>query len=113
LQALALLNDVTYVEAARGLASRMMVEPLADLEQRLAWGFRAILARAPTASERVVLVARYREVLKHYRGHEQEAGMLVSIGESPVRKDLDQVELAAYTILASLMLNLDETVMRE
>ena len=39
--------------------------------------------------------------------------MLVSLGESPVRKDLDQVDLAAYTIMASLMLNLDETVMRE
>jgi len=113
LQALALLNDVTYVEAARGLASRMMREPGGDLEHRLDWGFRVVLSRGPTIPERTVLVARYRQVLKHYRDHPKEARMLVSLGESPVRKDLDQVELAAYTILASLMLNLDETVMRE
>ena len=113
LQALALLNDTTYVEAARGLASRMMLESRGDVEHRLDWGFRVVLSRAATAPERTVLVARYRQVLEHYRGHRKEAGMLVSIGESPVRQELDTAELAAYTILASLLLNLDETVMRE
>ncbi|MFP6620156.1 MAG: DUF1553 domain-containing protein [Pirellulaceae bacterium] len=113
LQALALLNDTTYIEAARGLASRMMLESRGDVEHRLDWGFRVVLSRAATAPERTVLVARYRQVLEHYRGHRKEASLLLSIGESPVRQQLDTAELAAYTILASLLFNLDETVMRE
>ena len=113
LQALALLNDVTYIEAARGLASRMIRESRGDVEDRLDWGFRIVLSRAPTLPERAVLVARYRQVLEHYRTHRKEASMLVSLGESPVHDDLDVAELAAYTILGSLMFNLDETVMRE
>ena len=113
LQALALLNDVTYVEAARGLATRMLTEAGTDPKRRLDWAFRVVLARGPTAQEQAVLTARYRQVLAHYREHPKEATRLVSIGESPVRQQLDSVELAASTILASLLLNLDETVMRE
>ena len=113
LQALALLNDVTYVEAARGLATRMMVEGGAVPGQRLQWAFQVVLARVPSEAEQAVLLARFRKVLGYYGEHEKEATQLISVGESTVPKGLDRAELAAYTVLASLLLNLDETVMRE
>jgi len=113
LQALALLNDVTYVEAARGLATRIMSEGGGTPEHRLRWAFQVVLARTPTVAEQTVLLARYRQVLDYYKVHQKEAAGLVSVGESRAPKRLDQTELAAYTVLASLLLNLDETVMRE
>jgi len=113
LQALALLNDVTYVEAARGLATRMMAKGGTSPGQRLKWGFQVVLARTPSPAEQAVLLSRYREVLGYYGKHEKEATKLISVGESTVPQGLDRSELAAYTVLASLLLNLDETVMRE
>lgn len=113
LQALALLNDVTYVEAARGLATRMMREGGTMPDERLQWAFQVVLARVPGATEQAVLLSRYRQVLEYYKQHRKEATKLISVGESTVPKEVDDAQLAAYTVLASLLLNLDETVMRE
>jgi hypothetical protein len=105
-QALALLNDVTYVEAARALAERM-------LKSGLALGFRRVLCRPPTASEEAVLArARDRE-LRRYRADPEAARRLISVGDSKPDPSLDPAELAAMTAVASLILNLDEAVTRE
>ena len=69
--------------------------------------------RVPGATEQAVLLSRYRQVLEYYKQHRKEATKLISVGESTVPKGVDDAQLAAYTVLASLLLNLDETVMRE
>jgi hypothetical protein len=107
LQALDLMNDVTFVEAARKLAERMMTEGGLDA------GYRLLLGRAPSAAARGVLERALERFRTAYRGDEASARELLKQGESPVRPGLDAVELAAYTGVASLLLNLDEVVTKE
>ena len=113
LQALALMNDVTYVEAARMLAQRMMIEGGSSPEQRLAAGFRLLTARWPGPQEKGILLnSFYRNRLRYY--NDEEAALnLVSVGDSARSPELDVRELAAYTMIASLILNLDEVIMRQ
>jgi hypothetical protein len=113
LQALALLNEVTYVEAARGLAQRMLLEGGATREARLAFGFRLLTARMPSASEARILLAGLERNLAKYSGDRQAALSLVAAGESKPLPGLDTSELAAYSVLSSLILNLDEVVTKE
>jgi hypothetical protein len=113
LQALALMNETTYVEAARALAERMMADGGADPAERLAYGFRLLLARRPTPKEMQVLLANWRRAVARFEADAEAAEHLVKQGESPRRAGLDPVRLAAYTLTASLMLNLDETITRE
>jgi hypothetical protein len=113
LQALNLLNDVTFVEAARVLAQRVLEEGPASDNERVTRLFRRLTARAPKAAELHVLadgLARYRE---DFRRDPAAARKLLRIGEYPAAAQLDQTELAAYATLASLVLNLDEVVTRE
>jgi hypothetical protein len=113
LQALELLNDVTYVEAARGLAQLMLKEGGGTPEERIAYAFRRALARGPSEAEsRVALrgLGRYREL---YKADRAEAERLVRHGESAVGPGLDVAELAAYTTTAGVILNLDETITLE
>ena len=113
LQALALMNDVTYVEAARVLAQRMMMEGGTTPEERVALGFRLFTARWPTAKEKETLLNGFLRNRARYRSDGEAALKLVSVGESKRNEELDVAELAAYTLVASLILNLDETVTRE
>jgi hypothetical protein len=113
LQALALLNEVTYVEAARRLAERMLREGGADPAARIAWAFRNVTARSPSADELSVLTARYGERLARYRAHPDAAKQLITRGASKPDAQLDPAELAASTITANVLLNLDEFVTRE
>src|SRR5262249_49647252 len=106
LQALNLLNDVTYVEAARALAERVLREGGATAEGRRALAFRLAPGRAPRAAELAVLRAGLDDHLAHYRGDRRAALRLVSAGESRRDERLDVAELAAYTAAASLILNL-------
>ena len=111
LQALVLMNDPTYVEASRKLAERMVNEaggPAA--EQRLAHGFRLATARSPSEAELKVLKSTFDRRLAHYRANPEAAKALLKAGESPVDAKLDPTELAAYTTVASMILNLDETI---
>ncbi len=113
LQALNLLNDPTYVEAARQLAQRMMLEGGATIESRLTYGFRLITARLPRPAEMTILQAALARSLREFQADPTGAASLLKIGEAKTDATLNVAELGAYTALASTMLNLDETVMKE
>jgi hypothetical protein len=113
LQALTLLNDVTYVEAARVLAQRVLAEGGVTAEERLTLAFRLATARRPRPAELQVLLDGLREHLVRYRENPEAARALVRTGEAPRDGRLDVGELAAYTAVAGLILNLDETITKE
>lgn len=112
LQALQLLNDVQHFEAARGLAERMLTEGGKTMAERIGFAYRVVLARPPEAVELDVV----QRVLEQYRGRYRKdveaARRVVRVGERAPRAGLDESELAAYTMIANLLLNLDETVTR-
>ncbi len=110
LQALVLLNDPTYVEASRKLAERILTEGPATTDDRIAFAFRLATARRPSAAETAVLRRVYDEQLALYRANAEAATKLLAVGESPRNEKLDAAELAAWTTVASMILNLDETV---
>jgi hypothetical protein len=109
LQALVLLNDPTYVEASRKLAERLMTEA-ATAEARIALAFRLATARPPHADETKLLQKIFADQLSIYRKDRQAALKLLGVGESARNEQLDPAELAAWTMLASAILNLDETL---
>jgi hypothetical protein len=113
LQALAMLNDPTYVEAARALATRMLTQAGRDQNARLAYGFRLAVAREPAPRELGILRETLTAGLADYKRHEDRAETLLRNGESPVDPRLNKVELAAWTTVASMILNLDETITKE
>jgi hypothetical protein len=110
LQALVLLNDPTYIEASRKLAERMMTEAGPTLEAKVAFAFRLATARRPTAGELEVLTQLFDEQRAVYRNDVKGARKLLGVGESGRNESLDAAELAAWTMVASAILNLDETV---
>jgi hypothetical protein len=109
LQALLLMNDPTFVEAARKLAERMMTEAKED-KQRVSLAYRLAMARAPKPGEVDVLLKLYREQLAMYRQDKESGSKLLRTGESASDTSLDPAELAAWTIVANAILNLDETI---
>jgi hypothetical protein len=113
LQALTLLNDETFVEAARVLAQRVLREGGATAEDRITLAFRLATGRRPSPAELKVLVADLAGHMDEYRQDRPAAEKLVSVGEFPRDEKLDVCELAAYTAVASLILNLDETITKE
>jgi mono/diheme cytochrome c family protein len=113
LQALTLMNDITYVEAARALGQRMIREGGASPEGRISFAFRLATARLPRADELKVLRAGYERRLAEYRANIDAAKELIAVGESKPDPSLDPSELAACTVLASLILNLDEVITKE
>jgi hypothetical protein len=113
LQALELLNDVAYVEAARALAQLMIEEGGCTPEQRMIYGFRRTLAHEPTPAELAILRRGLDRYLASYRADKEAAARLIRHGESPPDPRLDPVELAAYTACAGVILNLDETISQE
>jgi hypothetical protein len=113
LQALDLMNDVTFVEASRKLAERMIVEGGSSPEQRIPYGYRLVLDHTPSAAQQQVLLGAFHEFQRSFRADGAAAREFLEQGESPVRAGLDPAELAAYTSIASLLLNLDETITKE
>jgi mono/diheme cytochrome c family protein len=111
LQSLVLMNDPTYVEAARKLAERLIAGGKSP-DERIALAFRLVLGRRPKDAEREVLRKLYAEQLEAYRKKREPAGSLLAVGESPHAQTVDPVELAAWTVVANTILNLDETVTR-
>ena len=110
LQALTLLNDVTFVEAARVLAERALREGGSSADERIMRLFRLVLARQPSPDELRVLTAALDRHLAQYRRNPQAASKLVSVGRAPRAAEFDVTAVAAYTVLASLVLNLDEAI---
>jgi len=113
LQALVLLNDPTYIEAARVLAEKIIRQGGADETRRIRYAFRLATAREPDAKEMQVLRELERSEAAEYRRNKDAARKLVSVGEDKADAKLDPAELAAWTTVASTILNLDETITRE
>jgi hypothetical protein len=113
LQALALLNEITFVEAARKLGERMLLEGGGDAESRVAHGFRLVTGRTPSAEELRVLVDGLQLDRERLRAKPEEAAKLVAFGQSKPAANLDTIELAAYALAGNILLNLDEVVTRE
>ena len=113
LQALDLMNDVTFLEAARKLAERILVEAGPAKAERAAYGYRLLLARDPKPAQLAVLLKTLDNLLRTYRADTRSAVEYLKQGESPIRPDLNPSELAAYTGLPSLLLNLDETITKQ
>jgi Protein of unknown function (DUF1553)/Protein of unknown function (DUF1549)/Planctomycete cytochrome C len=110
LQALALMNDEQYVEAARHLAERMIRKGGRTPAERIEFGFRLATSRQPTADEVRVFQKLYDAQSAAYAKNEPAAAKLLGVGESPRDMSLDTRELAAWTMVANVLLNLDETV---
>jgi hypothetical protein len=113
LQALNLMNDTTYVEAARLMAQRMLNEGGTRLEDRLAFGLRLAAGRPPDDSERRILLGNLQTQLEYFRGHPEEAAGLLAVGAKPNDTKLKAEELAAYAVTASLILNMDEVITKQ
>jgi len=110
LQALVLLNDPAYVEAARGLGQRIMSEGGDTVEARLQFAFRLCTARPAAPRELEVLRRVFDEQLARFKIDGAAATRLLSIGESPRAAQFDSAELAAWTAVGNVLLNLDETI---
>jgi hypothetical protein len=113
LQALTLMNDATYVEAARLLAQRVLTEAGPSAEDRLTSAFRLATARRPGPTELNILLEGLRAHLEAYGRDRQAARDLLRVGELRPDERLDVRELAAYTAVAGLLLNLDEVITKE
>ena len=113
LQALVLMNDPTYVEAARALARRALREGGKDANSRIAFVFQLVTSRRPAAPELKVLRDLLTQQLTGYQKDRKAAGDLILVGDSKPDDGLNQAELAAWTVVASAILNLDETVTKE
>ncbi len=113
LQALNLMNDVTYIEAARMLAERMMIAGGRDPQQRLSWAFRLVTSRPPDERESAILLDNFKAQLADFRNHPQQAARLLALGERRNSNKLDAAELAAYAVTASLLFNLDEAITKQ
>ena len=113
LQALSLLNEITYVEAARKLAERMLTEGGSTPAERLTRGFQFATSRRPTVNELKVLTDGLTTDLTRLQQDREGATKLITFGDSKPPANLDPAELAAYTLTANVLLNLDEVVTRE
>lgn len=111
-QALVLLNDPSYVEAARALAVRILKEASGSDTDRLVWAWRQALSRTPDAQELATLQKLLEQQRLGYREDREGAGRYVKVGRVPVPEDVDAAELAAWMDIARALLNLHETITR-
>lgn len=112
LQSLVLMNDPQYVEASRVLAERMMKEAGSSQEDKITFAFKALTSRLPRAEEVELLKTLFAEELADFRKHPDRATQLLSTGEFKRDTSLDADELAAYTIVASSIMNFDEFIVK-
>jgi hypothetical protein len=111
-QALVLLNDPSYVEAARSLAGRILKECNGSPEERVGWAWRHVLQRLPRVEEMETVMPLLREHLAQYQSRPDAADALFKTGLAAVPSNLDKAELAAWTHVARVLLNLHETITR-
>jgi hypothetical protein len=112
LQALQLMNDTQHIEAARALATRMLSEGGSDDGARIEWLFRTVIARAPESAEKAIVAASLAAHRGRYEADPEAAKKTISHGESQPSASVSPAELAAWTLVANTMLNLDETLTR-
>lgn len=113
LHALVTLNDITYVEAARALGQRMIQKGGTSDAERIDFGFRLCTARLPLQTEKSILASALARLREQYGRDAAAATKLIATGESKPDPQIDRTELAAYTGLATLLLNMDETMSKE
>ena len=107
------MNDVTYVEAARRLAERMMTEGGTNPSDQISYAYLLATAHLPSPQALAILIQGYQRHLNRYRADRAAALELVSQGESSRDETLDVSELASLTMVANLILNLDGTITKE
>ena len=110
LQALQLMNDVQFFEAARGLATRML--DIANSADRVDFAYRAVLSRPPADAERELVLAFQSAKLASYQKTPEAAKSAITFGDSKPPEGVNAAELAAWTLVANLVLNLDESIVR-
>ncbi|TWU09360.1 Planctomycete cytochrome C [Symmachiella macrocystis] len=110
LQALVLLNDPQYVEAARGLAERMLQKKDATLQDRVGQAFQLLTSRRAAERELELLSQLYEEQLAEFQQHPDQAAKLLAIGDHRSDETLDPAQLAALTVVVETIMNFDETV---
>jgi hypothetical protein len=111
LQALVLWNDPTYVEASRNLAQRVLKAEKTDIA-RLNMTFTLLVGRAPRENEQKVLLDSLAKQRAHFAAKPEKAKEVIQVGESPVIAGISEPELAAWTMVCSLIMNLDESLTR-
>ena len=112
MQALQLMNDIQHVEAARHFGHRILKEGGKTDDSRLSFAWRSATGRFPTAEESRVMERALAQFRQRYATDAAAATKLISFGESPAPKEVPAPELAAWTMLANLVMNLDEVVTR-
>jgi len=112
LQALAAMNDIQMIEASRHLAERVLKEGGDSEEAKAGWAFELSTARKPESGELVELLDVYRAGLEKFGSDEEKAIALLSAGDSKRDESLPKDQHAAWTVVASLLLNLDEVMTR-
>ncbi len=110
--ALVLLNDPEFIEAARALAAKILDKAPADDEKRIRWAWRQVLGRDASLAEQKVLAALLEKHRKEYTADTKAAEALLTVGISPRPTNIDAAELAAWTSLSRVLLNLNETITR-
>ncbi len=111
--ALVLLNDPSFVEAARALAGRVLTEGSGTDEDQLAWMYKHVLGRAPSDQEVELLAALLEKHRQYYNAHPRDARRLIAIGLSTPVAEVPKPEQAAWTSVCRVLLNLDESIMRD
>jgi hypothetical protein len=109
-QALTLLNDPTFVEASRVFAGKVLASDCKSDEERIDWAFQRALARSAREKEKQSLLKFLIVQRDHYQSDEPEAGKFIKIGNAPVPKETHRTELAAWTQVCRVILNLNETI---
>jgi hypothetical protein len=113
LQALALLNETTFVEAAHGLATRMLADGGMTPAERISHGFRLAIGRTPSPEELALLVTGFKDDLARFTAELAAADKYVAVGMVRKPDNVTVPDFAAYSLTANVILNLDEFVMRE
>jgi hypothetical protein len=112
LQALVTMNDPVFIEAAQALARRIVLEGGDDSNARATYAFRLALTRPPNDNEHARLVALYEKLVERYRADSAAALPMATDPIGPVPQGMDVAELAAWTVVGNVLLNLDETLAR-
>ena len=113
LQAFVTLNEKGFIEAARALANRVLREGGSDLNQKISFAYKTVLARPPSAKERKIITAVHEDMVATYQKDLKAAVDLLSADDTKGTGKLDELDLVAWTAVANVLLNLDETITKE